>query len=106
MSERVLGRTVISTDFAESDKVSAKAKGIMLFLLSIPENEGVNEARIIASMKDGRDSIRSGIKELELQGFVRRELARKSNNVFDGYRYFVDDGYTQRVIHESGSANA
>lgn len=100
MKERLLGRTAVSVDFAENDKISAKAKGIMLYLLSVPENKGVNEAEIIASMKDGRDSIRSGIKELEAHGFVRREIARKNNNVFDGYRYFVDDGYTQKVIHK------
>jgi len=69
-------------NFLEDPKLSMKAKGIMVFLHSLPKKEATVE-EIIAAGPDGRDSVSSGVNELVEHGYVTKE---KSNY---GYVYLI-----------------
>lgn len=69
--------------------LSAKAKGILWYLLTRPEDWDVYENDIIAHMKEGQWSIRAGIKELLGAGYMTRERVFRANGQFDGWRYDV-----------------
>jgi len=65
MINRQLGNfTMISNEVINNPLLSAKAKGIYMYLQSKKEDWQFYEKDIINHFLDGRDSIRSGIKEL------------------------------------------
>ncbi len=101
--------------FVQADKelinnknLSAKAKGIMLYILSKPDNWSVYESEIAKNMNDGVKSIRSGIKELMEHGYIERKQRRCSGGKFIGYDYTVYENRclstesTERPFSENG----
>lgn len=85
------GFTTINNDVFREGKLSAKSMGILCRMLSLPENWSFSEAGLAGLFpKDGKASVRSGVKELEEAGFVKREQIRESGR-FVGYRWFVSD---------------
>lgn len=54
-------------------KMSAKAKGILTYLLSKPNSWKFNMQDIENHFTDGPDSIRSGLKELQILGYLYRK---------------------------------
>lgn len=81
--------TQVDNRFINDPEISAKAKGILLYLLSKPNDWKVYEVDVIKHMKDGRDSIRSGIKELVSNGYIHREQSFDERGKFAGYQYSV-----------------
>lgn len=81
---------VINKSFLESPDLSAKAKGLLAYLLSRPDNWETHIKQLEKVMKDGKDAIASGLKELERNGYfvrypVRNELGRISHWIRDVY---------------------
>ncbi|MDX9993205.1 MAG: hypothetical protein RBS68_14285 [Anaerolineales bacterium] len=56
--------------------LSYKAKGILAYLLSRPDNWIINIADVVNHSPDGDYAVRSGIKELIKAGYVRRKVER------------------------------
>lgn len=83
------GYTVIWNHAALNASLSAKAKGILWYLLTRPEDWDVYEKDIISNMKDGAKAVRSGIKELIKAGYVVRKRLFKDNGQFNGWQYDV-----------------
>lgn len=69
--------------------LSWKAKGLLAYLLSKPDDWKVYERDIIAHAKDSRDSVRTGLKELEGAGYIVREQTRNRQGRFAEKRYQV-----------------
>ncbi|RRD39274.1 helix-turn-helix domain-containing protein [Leptotrichia sp. OH3620_COT-345] len=76
--------TTIHNKLINDDNISLKAKGIMLYMLSKPEDWNYNPKEIAKNSKDGLDSVYSGIKELIEAGYISR--IRHSDGTVD---YFV-----------------
>ena len=94
---------MVDKQWVNDDKVSSKAKGILLYLLSKPDDWQVYEIDIVNHMKDGRDSIRSGIKELISEKYIERKRVRNKTGKFEGYEYTV---YEHRVgLSNNGNFN-
>lgn len=55
----------VHKNFIHDDNLTWKAKGILLYLLSRPDDWQVYESELQKHSADGRDSLKSGIKELE-----------------------------------------
>lgn len=70
-------------------EISWKAKGILAYLLSRPTDWQVYENEIVKHSTDGRDSVRSGIKELIAGGYIERFERRNEKGHFRGYEYNV-----------------
>jgi DnaD/phage-associated family protein len=73
----------------EDPELSWKAKGIMGYLLSKPDNWKTYIADLEKRSKDGRDSVRAGIKELEQRGYLVKVQVRDENGKFKGWEYEV-----------------
>lgn len=69
--------------------LSWKAKGILSYLLSKPDDWIVYEKDIIKHARDGRDSVRAGLVELEKAGYIHRETLRGDRGKFLGKAYEV-----------------
>ena len=62
--------TVITNSVFKDRRLSAKAKGILVEMLSLPENWDYTLKGLTTLFSDGIDSIRQGIKKLEENGYI------------------------------------
>lgn len=65
--------TQVANDVLNDPKLSLKSKGLYAFLYSKPDGWNFEANRISKQSKDGRDSVRGAIKELEDNGYLERE---------------------------------
>lgn len=79
----MIHRTPITKDFTvlpnavlRDTSLSFKARGILTLMLSMPEDWVTYQTWIENQGKEGVEAIRSGIKELEEHGYLRREIIR------------------------------
>lgn len=63
-------------------RLSWKAKGILIYLLSKPDDWVCRMADIEQHATDGRDACASGIRELEQVGYIRRAQTRTETGEF------------------------
>lgn len=73
VASRVRGFTQVDNRTLRDDRLSFKARGILAFLLSHPDETVVNADDLVGAGPDGRDSIRSAFGELEHAGYLTRE---------------------------------
>ncbi len=81
--------SVINNQFLNDKKLSWKAKGILTWLLSRPDNWQIFLKDMQERSKDGRDSTAMGINELIDVGYIIRESIKNERNQFIGYNYQV-----------------
>ena len=81
--------TVIANSVFKDRRLSAKAKGILVEMLSLPENWDYTLKGLTTLFSDGIDSIRQGIKELEENGYIVRERKRDVRGRLGGMEYVI-----------------
>ena len=82
--------TQVHNNIIDNPALSGKAKWILIYLLSKPSDWQVYESDIINHCTNGRDSIRSGIKELmEVGHIIRGERLRNDKGQLKEYPYEV-----------------
>ena len=81
--------TVIANSVLKDRRLSAKAKGILVEVLSLPENWDYTLKGLTTLFSDGIDSIRQGIKELEENGYIVRERKRDARGRLGGMEYVI-----------------
>ena len=73
----------------QDKNLSWKAKGLLAYLLSLPDDWKIYETELVNHATDGKDSLKSGIKELLENGYLTRESNRSKDGQFSGYDYKV-----------------
>ncbi len=68
--------TMINKAGLEDARLSFKARGILSYLLSKPDNWQVRTKDLVNNSREGRTSIYSGLKELEEHGYLKRYAVR------------------------------
>ena len=68
--------TVLHNATIRDPRLSWKARGILVYLLSLPDNWRTSAEDLARHAPDGRDSIRAGLRELETWGYLRRVKQR------------------------------
>ena len=81
--------TVIANSVFKDRRLSAKAKGILVEMLSLPENWDYTLKGLTTLFSDGIDSIRQGIKELEENGYIVPERKRDARGRLGGMEYVI-----------------
>lgn len=71
------------------DRLSWKAKGLLAYLLSKPDDWQVYERDLIKRATDGRDAVRTGLRELEACGYLSRHQVRGEDGSFGHMEYVV-----------------
>ena len=79
----------VHKNFIHDPNISWKAKGILLYLLSRPDDWQVYEKELEKHSLDGRDSLKNGIKELEATGYIVRTRKRDDKGRLREYEYSV-----------------
>jgi hypothetical protein len=74
--------TQISNATAQDRQLSARARGVLVFLLSQPVNWTVHQEWLVAQFPEGRTAIMSATRELRRRGHYRVERRRRPNGTF------------------------
>jgi hypothetical protein len=83
--------TVINNTALKDETLSAKAKGIYAYLMSLPDNWELKLSELKNHFTDGRDSINNGVRELISAGYITKEWLRDSNKKFIGINYTIHE---------------
>ena len=84
--------TVLNNGIFRDENLSAKSLGILAKMLSLPDNWEFSETGLCSIFKkDGRDSIRSGLKELEENGYLVRNRVRDESGKLISVEWTVSD---------------
>lgn len=87
--EKTSNYSIISNIHVQDKNLSWKAKGLMNYLLSLPNDWQIYIEHLKNQSTDGRDSTSSGIQELMKAGYITREPVRNEAGQFTGYNYVV-----------------
>lgn len=83
-------------------RLSWKAKGILGYLLSLPDDWQIYQTELVKHSADGIKSLASGLKELENYGYLKKEYLRNEKGQFIGYNYSVYEVPTETPKAENG----
>ena len=81
--------TVMSNMHLKDKQLSLKAKGLLSFMLSLPDDWDYSVAGLTQCCNDGIDSVRSAIKELEKHHYLLRKREQDSLGRLAGTAYNV-----------------
>ena len=87
--EKTRDYTVMSNHHLRNTDLSLKAKGLLSLMLSLPENWDYTTKGLACICKDGIDSINSGVKELEVNGYVIRRRLRNEKGQLTTTEYTI-----------------
>lgn len=95
----------------QDDRLSWRAKGLLAYMLSMPDDWQFYVNELHKHAKDGKDSTRSALKELEQYGYLVIEKNNRSekgkfstNNYFLHERPLSDTGKPQRATRHGQTA--
>ncbi len=91
----------IDKDALQDQMLSWKARGLLCYLLSLPDDWEISFVHLIAqSQKDGKTAIQSAFKELLDRGYARREYRRNAaNSRVAGTRYDIyEDRFSEEQV--------
>ena len=82
---------MIDKTTVQDKTLSWKARGILAYLLSLPDNWVVYISEMKNHAPDGEASLRSGMHELETAGYLTKSQERNDTGTFGGYNYTVHE---------------
>jgi len=87
--EKTRDYTVMANHHLRNKKLSLKAKGLLSYMLSLPEDWNYTLSGLAISCKDGIDSVRQAVSELESQGYIVRSRVRDARGRLRETEYIV-----------------
>ena len=94
--------TIMSNYHLRDKKLSYKAKGLLSFMLSLPEDWDYSLNGLCVISKEGRDGIRSILKELQEHHYLEIEKVRGDKGYFE-YNYLIYE--TPHIIELEKESN-
>ena len=96
--------TVINNTFIKDVSLSWKAKGLMAYLLSLPDDWEIHLSEVENHAADGKATLRSSINELKERGYLIVEQ-KKENGKFGEMKYIlIENPYTEKPQAEKPQA--
>lgn len=83
--------TVMANYHLRDKELSCKAKGLMSFMLSLPDDWDYSVKGLVSCLMEGKEAVRSMLKELEDRGYLAREQARSTKGNFSGVEYVLHE---------------
>jgi len=83
--------TILPNRIFSDVKLSLKATGILAYLLSKPMDWVVKAKDVENRFTDGRDSVYTGIRELEKAGYIKKVQGQENKGKFTEVVYYVYD---------------
>ncbi len=95
--------TVLSNHIFKDRTLSAKAKGLLAEMLSLPDDWDYTLKGLTFLFSDGLDSVRQGIRELEEHGYVVRQRRRDEKGRLCDMEYVIYETPHKTVSDDSNS---
>lgn len=95
--ERTKNYTVMSNQHFKNKSLSLKAKGLLSLMLSLPDDWNYNMQGLASLSRDGIDSVRSAIKELEHHGYVQRNIVRNEHGLRNNPDFIAELDYVMEL---------
>lgn len=89
VAERRRNFTQVANETLRDETLSWKARGILAYLLSLPDDWEVHVTELEKHATDGIAALRSGLEELENAGYVTRETVRDTKGRFASWTMTV-----------------
>ena len=86
--EKTKGYTIMSNYHLQDRNLTYKAKGLLSFMLSLPDDWDYSLKGLCAISKESRDGIRSILKELQEHHYLEIEKTRGDKGYFE-YNYLI-----------------
>jgi Helix-turn-helix domain len=80
--------TIVSNEMIQNPDMSNKARGLYVYMLSMPDDWQFCVADLMNRSTDGRDSIKSQLNELERIGYIKRGQETNADGTF-GHAYVL-----------------
>jgi hypothetical protein len=88
-------------EYINDPNLSFKAKGIMTYLLSKPDNWKLVHSDLKNNAKDNDTSIRNGIRELEQAGYIRIQKHIDGQNRINPEKYWIfEEKQTSPIVDD------
>jgi len=81
------GYAIIANHWLRDPRLSWKAKGLLAYIASHDKRYQLSAEQFLAEGREARDAVRSGLRELEEAGYLRRVEARDSDGRIVGTDY-------------------
>ena len=78
-------------NFRQDSDLSLKAKAILYYSLEMPEGHRFSGKSLEKTVLDARCAIKSGLKELELSGYLFKEKYRTKQGKLYGWDYIFSE---------------
>ncbi len=95
--------TVVDNDILRNHALSFKARGILAYLLSMPDHWVCRVNHLATVGPDGRDAVRTGLRELEDYGYITRHKERDHAGRVRTVTVVHD--YPVKVVDKSATGN-
>ena len=83
--------TVMANHHLRDERLSLKSKGLLSLILSLPDDWRISIEGMTQFSADGKDAIRSAIRELTDAGYITRAQTHSEAGTFSGYDYVVHE---------------
>ncbi|ATA61183.1 hypothetical protein GS458_2748 [Geobacillus stearothermophilus] len=82
-------------------RLSWKAKGLHAYMLSMPDDWKFYDNELEKHAKDGKDALKSAIRELKQYGYMRRERRQNEHGKFEWETIVYEEPYTEKPSMEN-----
>jgi hypothetical protein len=93
---------MLNKSFLIDSNLSAKSKGILAYIFTLPDDWKIYLDELAKHFKDGVKSVTSGINELITNGYIERTPLRDEKGKFKGYMYDVYEVLPETPKAENG----
>lgn len=91
--------TILPNRALRDPHMSYRARGVLAYVLSMPDNWRTNAELLSRQGLEGRDALRTAINELIRAGYARRVKTRQPDGTFDTELHFHEH---PRAVHRLG----
>lgn len=92
--------TRISNDLINDSRLSLKEKGIMIHILSKPDNWVLNVKEIANSNQDGEKAVYSGIKKLKELGYINLKPIYGNDKKITSWIYYINESPSVTIVNK------
>ena len=89
--EKTHSYTVMANHLLRDERLGLKSKGLLSVILSLPDDWHISIEGMTQFSSDGKDAIRSAIRELTDAGYITRDQTHSEAGTFSGYEYTIHE---------------
>lgn len=71
--------TIVRNQSVRDHRLSYKATGLLVYLLSLPDDTRITREELAGCKRDGKESVRTALQELARAGYLERTVTRLPN---------------------------